>query len=181
MKKLLPKISGEDLAVIRSLRMRSPYVWLATWFGSGFMRPAPGTWGSLAALPFGLLLLAFASTTLLAIAIILVTIVGLWAAREFEKDSGVHDSKMIVIDEVAGQWLSMVPISLYISISAPLFPVYVILSFVCFRFFDIIKPWPVSFFDRKVGGATGVMADDIVAGLYASLVLTGIIIYAGSG
>jgi phosphatidylglycerophosphatase A len=181
MKKFLPKISDQDLAVIRSLRMRSPYVWLATWFGSGFMRPAPGTWGSLAAMPFGLLLLAFADTLALIIAIVLVTLIGLWASREFEKDSGVHDSKMIVIDEVAGQWLAMVPLSLYVSISAPLFPVYVVLSFVFFRFFDITKPWPASFFDKKIKSAIGVMGDDIMAGFYAALLLTGIIFYAGSG
>lgn len=181
MKKLLPKISGQDLAVIHSLRMRSPYVWLATWFGSGFMRPAPGTWGSLAALPFGLLLLAFTNTLTLIIAIIAVTIIGFWAAREFEKDTGVHDSKMIVIDEVAGQWLAMIPLCLYTDLAAPLFPVYVVLSFIFFRFFDIIKAWPASFFDNKINGALGVMGDDIIAGIYAALLLTGTIYYAGSG
>ena len=181
MSKLSPKISDEDLAVIRKLRMKSVYVWLATWFGSGFMRPAPGTWGTLAALPFGLLFLAFANTAALIIGILFVSAIGWWAAKEFEKDSGVHDSKMIVIDEVAGMWLTIVPISLYVSADAPLFSVYVVLSFILFRFFDIIKPWPVSFFDQKVGGASGVMADDIMAGIYAALVLTGIIYYAGSG
>lgn len=181
MKKLLPKISEKDLAVIKSLRMRSLYVWLATWFGSGFMRPAPGTWGSLAALPFGLLLLVFTNTFTLIAAICFVTIIGYWAAHEFEKDSGVHDSKMIVIDEVAGQWLSMLPLSLYSTLNAPLFPAYVVLSFIFFRFFDIIKPWPASIFDKKINGALGVMGDDIIAGLYAALILTGLIYYAGSG
>ncbi|MAE51314.1 MAG: phosphatidylglycerophosphatase A [Micavibrio sp.] len=169
------------MTIIRRLRMKSLYVWIATWFGSGFMRPAPGTWGTLAAMPFALLLLALGNTAILIIATILISILGWWAARAFEKDSGVHDSKMIVVDEVAGLWLTTTPISILTTSAHPLFSLYVVLSFLLFRFFDIIKPWPVSYFDKRVGGALGVMADDIMAGLYAAIVLTGIIYYAGSG
>lgn len=172
--------SEDDLKVIRAIDIKKPHIWAATWFGSGFMRPAPGTWGSLAALPFGLMFLAFGSAKTLAVAVILVTIIGLWAARKFEADTGVHDSKMIVIDEVAGQWLALIPIAQYSAPAHPLFPIYILLAFALFRLFDIFKPWPASFFDRKIKNASGVMGDDIVAGLYAALVLTGIIVYAGS-
>lgn len=175
MKKNILKISESDLAVIRKLRMKHPYVWIATWFGAGFLRPAPGTWGSLAALPFGLFLLVFTNTATLLAAVVLITLLGWWAARAFERDSGDHDSKMIVVDEVAGQWLALVPLSLPHFSGGAYNPVYVISSFILFRIFDIIKPWPVSHFDQKVAGATGVMGDDIIAGLYAALCLTGII------
>tara|TARA_B100002003_G_C13900601_1_gene438768 strand:+ start:383 stop:691 length:309 start_codon:yes stop_codon:yes gene_type:complete len=102
MKNIL-KISKNDLDAIKKLDMKSPYIWLATWFGSGFMRPAPGTWGSLAALPFGMLLLATNSIPFMGISIILITVIGWKASHIFETQSQTHDSKMIVIDEVAGQ------------------------------------------------------------------------------
>lgn len=178
---LTPK--EEDLKLIRSLNVKAPHIMAATWFGAGFMRPAPGTWGSLAALPFGLLFLSLggqAAVYTLITAVILVTALGLWAARKFEEDSGVHDCKMVVIDEVAGQWLALIPIAQFSTMTQPLFPLYILLAFVLFRFFDILKPWPVSFFDQKVKGALGVMGDDIVAGLYAAMILMGIIVYAGS-
>ena len=178
---LMPKISQSDLDTIKKLNMRSWYVWAATWFGSGFMRPAPGTWGSLAALPFGLLIIAFGNVYVLLALTLVITILGYISAKYFERDSGIHDSKMIVIDEVAGQWLTLTPIILMVNLEAPYFPFYIILAFVLFRVFDITKPWPVSFFDKKVPGAAGVMGDDIVAGLYAALLLTGCIAYAGSG
>ena len=175
------KISDDDLATIRKLNMRSWYVWAATWFGAGFMRPAPGTWGSLAALPFGLLIIAFGDVVTLIAATIIVTLIGYYASKRFEKDSGVHDSKMIVIDEVVGQWLTLIPVIIMVDFAAPFFPFYIVLAFILFRLFDIKKPWPVSYFDKQVGGPIGVMGDDIVAGIYAALILTGCIYYAGSG
>ncbi|MFP4314236.1 MAG: phosphatidylglycerophosphatase A [Alphaproteobacteria bacterium] len=180
MKKIL-HFSEEDRATIRKLDMRSWHVWAATWFGSGFMKPAPGTWGSLAALPFGLLIIAFGNLLTLIAGIIAVTAIGLISAKKFEQDTGIHDSKMIVIDEVAGQWVALIPIIMLISVQAPYFPIYIVLAFVFFRLFDILKPWPASFFDKKVDGAPGVMFDDIVAGLYAAILLYGAIAYAGPG
>lgn len=138
-----------------------PYVWLASWFGSGFLSPAPGTWGSLAAIPFGIVIFALGGKIALATAAVIVTIIGLWAAHHFDKDMDGHDSKMIVIDEVAGQWIAMIP--------AALNPLMIILSFILFRFFDILKPFPISFIDKRVQGALGVMLDDILAGYVAAL------------
>ena len=139
------------------------YTWLASWFGSGFINPAPGTWGSLAALPFGIVIYMIGGVAFLALAAIIVTIIGLWAADCFDKAMDGHDSKMIVIDEVVGQWLALIP--------AALNPYLIFIAFIAFRFFDILKPWPISFFDREVKGSAGVMGDDIVAGLFAGIVV----------
>lgn len=151
---------------------KSPATWLATWFGCGLMRPAPGTWGTLGGLPFGVLLLVFGGVPVLALATILVTLIGYWAADRFEKQTGTHDAGAIVIDEVAGLWLTLLA-------AAPT-PLSVGLAFLLFRFFDIVKPWPVSWCDRQLPGARGVMADDLAAGVYAALVLWGLR-YAGFG
>ncbi len=151
------------------LDSKKTYVWLASWFGSGFISPAPGTWGSLAALPFGIAIYAFGGAIALSIAAIIITIIGLWAADKFDKAMDGHDSKMIVIDEVAGQWIALIP--------AALNPVLIIVAFIMFRFFDILKPWPISFVDKKVSGAAGVMGDDIIAGIFAAICVIGIDIW----
>lgn len=156
----------------KKLDLKQPYVWLATWFGCGFVNKAPGTCGSLGALPFGILIAFYAGSPGLLMASLLALVVGLWAARKFDTVTGGHDSRMIVIDEAAGLWITMIP--------AGLDPLLLFFSFLLFRFFDIVKPWPVSFFDKKVKGAAGVMGDDLVAGLYAALCVMGLV-YAGLG
>lgn len=146
------------------LNLKKPHVMAASWFGSGFINPAPGTWGSLAALPPGLLIYWIGGPALLALAIIGVAVLGfLWAIPKFEQDHGGKDSPMIVIDEVAGQWIPL--------LIAGLNPFLILLSFGLFRFFDIFKIWPASIFDKKMNNAFSVMADDIFAGLYATLVV----------
>ena len=156
--------------------IRKPYVWLATWFGCGLVSRAPGTWGSLGALPVGVFLMIWGGVPALLIGIAVVTGVGLWASKKFDTAIGAHDSKMIVIDEVAGMWIALIPAFP----GGQLNPLLLILAFLLFRFFDILKPWPVSWFDKKVKGPVGVMGDDIVAGLYAALCLYGVH-YAGWG
>lgn len=136
-----------------------PHIILATWLYSGFMNPAPGTWGSLAALPFGALIFYLGGASGLLFAVIAVTTIGLWAAQKYDEDAEGHDSKMIVIDEVAGQWLAMV--------AAGLNPTLILLAFIFFRVFDITKPFPVYIFDQKIKGSAGVMGDDLVAGFMA--------------
>tara|TARA_R110001592_G_scaffold16881_5_gene71439 strand:+ start:720 stop:1208 length:489 start_codon:yes stop_codon:yes gene_type:complete len=152
-----------NYTVPEKLDQKQRYVWIASWFGCGFINPAPGTWGSLGAIPFGLVIYALGGAYALGVAAFLITVLGLWAADKFDKAMDGHDSKMIVIDEVAGQWIAMIP--------AALNPVLVIIAFIAFRFFDILKPWPISFFDKKVKGAVGVMGDDIVAGIFASAIV----------
>lgn len=174
-------ISEKDFATIRKLDMRSPHVWLATWFGCGFLRPAPGTWGSLGALPFGIALCMSGNILLLAFAILAVTYIGTRATQAFEAMTGDHDNKMIVIDEVAGQWLTMMPLLIFLDDFTNQAPIWIVAAFFLFRFFDILKPWPCGYIDKRVNTAFGVMADDLVAGLYAALILTGIFYYAGFG
>ena len=153
--------------------IKKPWFWLATWFGCGLARPAPGTWGTLGGLPFGIFLMMFGGPVWLAAAAIIVFAAGLWAAREFEKATGEHDSSAIVIDEVAGVWVTL--------LAATQTPLSVLLAFLLFRAFDILKPWPVSWCDKKLPGAWGVMMDDIAAGIFAAASLYLLRTYAGIG
>ena len=164
------KPTANDLAVIKKLNLKDPWIWLATWGCIGLMRPAPGTWGSLAALPVGILIHVIGGPIALIAAIIVVTYYGWKSAKRFEDQTGTHDSSMIVVDEVAGQWIAL--------LGTALNPALIVLSFLLFRFFDITKIWPANWCDQKLPGAYGVMADDLVAGLYAFLLLLGIH-YAG--
>ncbi|MFN3827457.1 MAG: phosphatidylglycerophosphatase A [Micavibrio sp.] len=147
------------------INFKDPAIWLATWFGCGLMKPASGTWGTVGALPFGILIVAFGGFWPLCAAIIAVCLVGHWAAGKFEEQSGEHDNGAIVIDEVAGMWIALLPAGLSIP--------HVLAAFVLFRFFDILKPWPISWADQKLPGALGVMVDDIIAGIFAALIITG--------
>jgi len=138
---------------------------LATWFGAGLLPKAPGTWGSLAALPFAWIIVSTGGVAALAVATAVVSAVGWWAADRYVRQTGVADPSEVVIDEVAGQWLTLlvVPADLW----------FYLAGFALFRLFDIRKPWPVSWADRCLPGGLGVMVDDIFAGLYAAAVLYG--------
>jgi len=146
-----------------SARAGQPAPWLATcsatWFGAGLLPWAPGTWGSLLALPFAWALAAAGGAWLLLAAAALVFGLGLWAADRYMRAVGVHDPGAIVVDEVAGQWLTLAV--------APLDPLAYLAGFLLFRVFDVLKPWPAGWLDRRVGGAFGVMIDDIAAAAYA--------------
>lgn len=143
-------------------RHSSPYFWVVTFFGSGLIKPAPGTWGSLAGLIVGIGLLEVIGVTEFALAIVGVTILGTFTINKVEKASGIHDAPEIVIDEVAGIWIAMLPFY-YLPATWWGFAA----AFVLFRFFDIIKPWPIGWLDKRVSGGFGVMVDDIVAGIFA--------------
>jgi phosphatidylglycerophosphatase A len=153
--------------VIQKLDFKNPVTWACTWFGMGLMHPAPGTWGTIGALPIGMILVALGGYVGLSIGIAFVAIIGFWAVEKFEEMTGTHDSGMIVIDEVAGLWVALLA-------CVGQHPAYLIGAFVFFRFFDILKPFPVGWIDRNLSGAKGVMLDDIMAGIYAALVLIGI-------
>ncbi len=143
-----------------------PISLIATWFGSGLLPKAPGTWGSLAALPFAFAIVALAGTWGLLAAAILATLVGVWAAGAYATRSGQEDPQRVVIDEVAGQWLALVPVAHDLRLYA--------VAFLAFRFFDIVKVWPAGRIDRELKGGWGIMLDDIVAGLYAAALGYGI-------
>lgn len=154
-----------DKELLEKVSLKDPAVLLATWFGCGLTKLAPGTWGTVGGLPFGIAILYFGGIPLLLLGIVIVFIIGYWASGKFEKITGKHDDQAIVIDEVVGGWIAL------LAAGTAIIPV--ILSFLLFRFFDIFKPWPVSWADKKLGGAMGVMIDDVFAGIYAALVIFG--------
>ena len=142
-----------------------PDVLLATWLGSGYLPGAPGTWGSLAAVPFAAVLAWAGGPWLLLGAALLVVPVGLWATRGYMERTGTHDPGRVVIDEVAGVWLAL-------AAAAPVpEPRWYAAGFLLFRLFDILKPFPVGWADRQLPGAWGVMLDDVLAGAYAAALL----------
>ena len=145
----------------------SPAALICTWFGTGLLPKAPGTWGSLAALPIAWVLGARFGPLAVIIAAAVLFGLGLWAAKTYLAHSPDQDPGAIVIDEVAGQLLAVAP-------AAGLDPLGFGLGFIVFRFFDIFKPWPIKAIELALEGALGVMADDIAAALY-TVVLLGLI------
>lgn len=139
---------------------------ITTFFYVGHLRPAPGTWGSLAAVIAGYGILWALGAWALGFGIMISFLLGWWATHHDTLGKDNHDPSEIVIDEVAGQWLAMLPLA-YFGISW----IGLLIAFVAFRFFDIWKIGPVGLMDAR-GDAFGVMADDIVAGLFAGIVLT---------
>jgi phosphatidylglycerophosphatase A len=153
------------------LRFWHPAVLLATWFGVGLAPIAPGTCGSLAALPMAWAIRVLWGAPGLALACATVFALGCWAAAAAAKASGVSDPGAIVIDEVVGQWLAL--------LASPFDPLAWALAFVLFRLFDIWKPWPVRWVDRRVTGGLGVMLDDVAAAGYALVALRVLLAMAG--
>ncbi len=145
---------------------------IATLGGIGLLRPAPGTWGSAAALPLAYLVHGLGGFPVLALATVAALGVGWWAAWVEGQASGVEDAPEIVIDELAGQWIALWPLSagLWHAGADPwVFPwPGWVGAFLLFRLFDIWKPGPVRWFDRR-GDAAGVMLDDVAAGALAAL------------
>jgi phosphatidylglycerophosphatase A len=148
---------------------------IATFGYVGFLPGPAGTWGSLAAIPTGYLLHWLGGFPLLAAATLIAYALGIWATQVETFEQEDLDPSHIVIDEVVGQWIALWPLSLGLwHAGAPpsLFPwPGWVFGFLCFRLFDIWKPWPVSWADRRKG-PTGVMLDDVLAGFMAAAVVT---------
>lgn len=138
--------------------IKNPIHFLALGFGSGLSPKAPGTMGTLAAIPLFLLCSLLPLNGFIIITV-LISLVGIWICDKASKDAGVHDHGAIVWDEIAGFFITMIAI--------PVSWQTVLLGFVIFRIFDIIKPWPISIADKKVGGGFGIMLDDVIAGVLA--------------
>ncbi|MDG1117163.1 MAG: phosphatidylglycerophosphatase A [Flavimaricola sp.] len=151
---------------------------IATFGGIGNLRPAPGTWGSLAALPCAWVLMVLGGPWLLVAATLVILPLGYFAALEEILATRDTDPSWVVIDEVAGQWIALWPIALGAAMmnAAPsaLWPGWVA-AFALFRLFDITKPGWVGRADRR-GDALGLMLDDVIAGVFAAL---GVIVLAG--
>ncbi|MHB1673815.1 MAG: phosphatidylglycerophosphatase A family protein [Acidobacteriaceae bacterium] len=150
-------------------KKRTAWAWaLATFFGAGFLRPAPGTWGSAAGLLLWLaaahwlhpspMHLAFGT----AIAALLALFIGIPASSIVAREAATEDPGFVVVDEVAGQWIAL--------IAAGTRPWEWLLAFLLFRVFDILKPSPARQFDRMHSGF-GIMMDDVAAGIYAMAIL----------
>ena len=161
MGKLTDKLKPSIRAVPPGTTFTNPHVLIATWFGAGLLRPAPGTMGSIAAIPFGYAIVTYAGQGGLALAALLLLVIGTIAAGFYGKKSGVSDDQSIVVDEVVGLWIAAIPAGTHFSLW--------ILALILFRIFDIWKPWPASFFDNRSSGGFDVMMDDVVAGIYALL------------
>ena len=142
--------------------LKNPYHLLAFGFGSGLAPVAPGTFGTLAAVPFYLLMAQLPLAGYLAV-LALVILAGIPICGRTSRDLGVHDHGGIVWDEFAGFLLTMT--------AAPLAWQWLVAGFLLFRLFDILKPWPIGWLDRRVGGGLGIMLDDLLAGAFAWLAL----------
>lgn len=141
---------------------RNPWHFLAFGLGSGAMPKAPGTWGTLVGLVFVPLLQLLPHWGYGAV-LVLGSLFGFWLCGKVARDLGVHDHQGIVWDEFVGIW-----VTLWL---APAGWGWLLLGFLVFRLFDILKPWPIRWIDRHVQGGVGIMLDDLLAGVFAWVVL----------
>ena len=146
----------------KQVALKTPAGFLAFGFGSGLAPVAPGTFGTLAAIPW-YLLMATLSWEWYLLLTVLAFFLGIYLCERASVDMGVHDHGGIVWDEFVGFWLTMflIPLTWY----------WLLLGFLLFRFFDVIKPFPIKWLDKKVKGGFGIMIDDLLAGLFAWVIL----------
>ena len=144
------------------INLANPIHLLALGFGSGLAKKAPGTWGTVAAVPI-VWLLSLLPAGSIAIFAIVGTLCGIYICRSTADKMGVHDHPAIVWDEIVGFAIAM--------FALPFEWTYVVAAFLLFRFFDILKPWPISWVDEKLKGGTGIMVDDVLAGIAANLII----------
>lgn len=141
--------------------LKNPLHFLSLGFGSGLFPKAPGTMGTVAAIPV-VWLASYLDTTGFIIATVVAFLVGIYLCGYTAKAMGEHDHPSIVWDEIAGYMVAMIAVPVSVST--------LLLAFILFRFFDILKPWPIRYLDRHMHGGLGIMVDDILAGL-ASLAI----------
>ncbi|SBS37298.1 Phosphatidylglycerophosphatase A [Marinomonas spartinae] len=142
---------------------RNPIHFLAFGLGSGAAPKAPGTFGTLAAIIPFFFIWQYLSDIQYFFMLVAASLLGIFLCHKTAKDLGVHDHSGIVWDEFVGFWITMW--------LAPTGWLYIAVGFVLFRLFDILKPWPISWFDKNVHGGFGIMIDDILAGVAAFAVM----------
>jgi phosphatidylglycerophosphatase A len=142
--------------------LRQPVHFLAFGFGAGLMPRAPGTFGTLIAVPLVALVMQGGWYALLAFAVA-TFVAGIWICGESARRLGVHDHPGIVWDEITGYSVTM--------LAAPAQWHWLAAGFVLFRFFDILKPWPIREADHSLRGGLGIMLDDVIAGVFAAVFL----------
>ena len=149
----------------------NPVHFLAFGFGAGLSPKVPGTIGTLVAIPLYLVLVEYLPFFTYLGAITVAFLAGIYLCGRTAKDLGVHDHGGIVWDEFVGYWITMilVPVTWY----------WIAIGFLLFRFFDILKPFPIGWLDKKVQGGFGIMLDDLIAGIYAGIVLQTVIFSTG--
>jgi len=156
-------------SVNRSVSLADPGHLLALGLGTGLMPKAPGTWGALLAVPLFLVLHPYGPVAYVMVVAALF-VLGVYVSGRTARALGVHDHSAIVIDEIVGMLVTWVAV-------APGWTT-ILAGFALFRFFDILKPWPVGRIDRSVSGGTGIMLDDLAAGLMAAAVLQALVYLA---
>jgi len=156
----------------RRLSYFHPASLIATGLGIGNIPIASGSWASLATLPVAWMIATRFGALWLVAATAVSLLAGLWASARYCAASGEKDPSRVVIDEIAGQFLALAPIAVPD-------PVAYGIGFFAFRIFDIVKPWPAGWCDRELEGAPGVMLDDIAAGVYAAIVVYGVLLLNG--
>ncbi len=145
------------------ITIKTPWQFFASGFGSGMSPIAPGTMGTLAAIPFWYIFATILPTWGYIGMLIITALVGIVICQKASDELGVHDHGGIVWDEFVGLWLTM--------LFAPVSWTAIILGFLIFRFFDVLKPWPIKVIDAQVGGGLGIMLDDILAGIFSLITL----------
>ncbi len=143
----------------REFLLKHPAHFLALGFGAGLAAKAPGTWGTLVALPFFFLAHFLGGQWAVLVAAAIFFVAGIWAADVTGRALGVSDHGGIVVDEIAAFLLVLA--------FAPVSIVGIAVAFLLFRLFDIVKPWPINVADRRIKGGFGVMFDDVLAAIYA--------------
>jgi phosphatidylglycerophosphatase A len=151
-----------DPLAARKVALGSPSGWLAFGFGSGLSPVAPGTMGTLVAIPFTFALKGLGPVGFWFVLLALF-LLGVLLCEHVSRKLGVHDHGGIVWDEMVGYWLSVAFV--------PLQWQWLLAAFLLFRFFDIIKPWPIRQIDKKIKGGFGIMADDVVAAIFTIIIL----------
>lgn len=141
---------------------QKPSHFIAFGLGSGVMPFAPGTFGTLMAIPFYIMMQSF-SNTLYFFVVLLITLASMWLTDKVSKEINVHDHPGMCIDEFVGFFVTM--------FAAPKGFLWIALGFGLFRFFDIVKPWPINYVDTHVKGGVGVILDDVIAGVFSCIVL----------
>ena len=157
------------MLLLRSVKLNKL---ISTFFYTGFLRPAPGTWGSVAGMILAFILLNTIDLFTFCLILLFTTLVGFWATKHYiQHNSEKSDPSEVVIDEVIGQWIAVLPIGFTLKVtefsSKELWLVW-LWAFISFRFFDIIKLGLVGWADN-LGGALGVLLDDMLAGIGAGL------------
>ena len=149
----------------KKINLKNPVHFLAIGFGSGLLKPAPGTWGTLAGLMLSILLWNITQSNLFFIFLAVISFIfGCYLCQKTSNDLGVHDDGRIVWDEIVAIFLMFTFLPEYNWFTY-------ILTFISFRIFDILKPYPIRYFDEKLESGLGIMVDDILAAIFALISL----------